>query len=671
MAIKNTELVALNGSTSGFGGRIYSANYQIGFNQSPSTLTLSFFNESGNYNISQNDLRTTGAPDIIQIGNRTLSMYPVETSYERSDSGKILSVEYHDTSIVFLDKKFVLLIGTHTNDSSNSPSSAVIRVGRKYYSETIEVNGVSVENKTQTPPNSIDLGQSLYTVSELHQAMVSHNIPMNQNVGNVLLNKKGATDYFNNIVGTLRDVLLAWGNIMAFSFYWSESGQLNIIDLESDLDVNMSKLQGIRLFSDEEVFSLKETVDRGYSMYYGKPGRITSSERPPRRTNKSFGRGIRQLDNAAETGLTGLPLSFNFIKASLLGEGFFNLYVLYKSIDNENVRNAFGIEDFENLSEDSDKRKFVDPDKEFPSNQFGMVRYRIKENAQFGFGFIRDLVDKVLTYETTLVIDDFERFNAWSRPFTYDIENETAFINNSNQTGSVGNFNHRAFFRVPDDEGFDLQNVNIPNDLVTALRFESSFGKPLPSLGINTAEDIILAFRLISQNYDNIIDSITYRYLNRQFLPNIGFAIQPTAIEVTSRSEFIFNQNPSLTSNVMKVDMQLDTASDNEIVFAGSLGNLTNILNSSYKRDKPSFRKRFSISGISTPQKIEISDGLQSISITNTNERGTVSSYEVGNTMFRIPSKEIILQKLEREKFAVVKSQQRDSFVFSRGGFNV
>ncbi len=678
MAIKNTELVTLNGQTTSFGGRIYNADYQIGFNENPSSVRLSFFNESGEYNISPDDLRTIGSPDTIKIGDREVKMFPIETAYERSESGKILVVEYLDPSIVFLDKKFVVLRGTHTNQTTNNPNQALIAVGTKYYADSVINNGVTFTTLTTTPPNVIDLGQSLYTLSGLYFAMVAHGIPMHPSVKNILLNKKGATEYLNNIVGTLRSALLAWANLMAFAFYWSEENELKIIDLEEDVGVNFDKLQGIKPFRDEEVYSMRDTIDRGYALYYGRQGAIETIDQPPLRTSVSFRRGIQNLSDTNETGLQNMPSPFDFIRASLLGENFFNLYALWRSQTNTTIRSLFGISELTTLTEE--QRKFVDPEEEFPPGQFGFIRFRISPNAPVKYENFVGLVEKLLTYERRLDTDTYEKYTTWARPFVLDIENETEFINPDNmagdlgQTGTMGGFSHRAFFTIDIEEAFKLGIAqNMPNDMAVLFNFNSSFGNALPSLGLNLdqSEEFIMAYRLITASYQDIINGISYRYENRRTLPVNGFAIRPNSTSVRPRQEIIQSTSPDFNKNVISVDMELNTTNENEVALAGQLLNLFAILNTSYIRDEKSFRKTFAITGITLPQKIEIEDGLQSISISNTNAQGTVSNYTIGNTYFKIPSKEIIMQKLEREKFAEVKANISPFFVFNRGGVSV
>jgi hypothetical protein len=668
--IKETELVTLNGNTTAFGGRIYNANYQIGFNESASSVRLSIINENGSYNISENDLSVLGSPDTLAFGGRELKMFPIEYSIDKSDGGKILSVEYVDASVVYLDKKFVVLNGTHIASKSNGPNDALVTVGQKYYSEEEDAgDGVYVQNLTTTPPNVTDLGQSLYYVSELYNQMVAHNIPMHGSVANVLLNKNGATSYLNNIVGTLRNALLAWGNIMAFAFYWGEDNKLHLIDLESNIGVDLDKLDGIIPFSDEESYSLKDTVDRGYSLYYGKEGSIETEvipEGPTGDTTITFERGIRDLNNSSITGVN-FSNALPFIKASLIGEEFFQLYSLYISYTNTSFSTFLGYTDINQLTDE--QRKFVDPQGEYPSSEWGFIKYTQAEEIKYNYGFFRNLAERLLTYEDSMNENIFKKFSAWSRPFQYDIENETEFLDPANGSASLSSNIHRAFFEISPEEAFDLtQAQDIPSELSNSINFESSFGQPLSQYNIDFKNEQILAYRL-GVDYADIVSKVDYKYQNKVFLRNYGFLPEQgdgTRLNVTPRKENIFIKKPSFQSNTIATDMQIDSTDDNEVILAGrSFSNIASILNESYVRDSKSFRKSFSVTGITLPQNITPEDGLQSISISNSNERGTTSTYTIGNTFFKIPSKDIILQKMEREKFAELRAQPFRGFNIS------
>jgi len=665
MAIKETELVTLNGDVNAFGGRIYNANYQIGFSQSPSSIKLSIVNESGDYNISEEDLDIDGSPDTINFGARSVKMYPIEYSIDKSSGGKILTVEYQDSSIIYLDKKFVVLNGTHIASKSNSPDRPLITVGDKYYSEEIEdENGNIVVNRTLTPPNDVDLGQSLYYVSELFYTMRSIGIPMHSSVGNVLLNKDGATDYLRNTVGSLRSVLSSWGGEMAFSFYWGEDNKLHFVDLEKGIEAKTEKLKEVIPFSNEESYSLKGTVSRGYSLYYGKEGNFYTEELPPHKASFFFRRGYQSTSEDPPK-LDSDNVNLSLIKAALAGESFFNGYVIYLASENDNFKGYFGIKDPEQVSEE--QRKYIDPDDTYSNEDSTGEYYFIKytpEDSKFNYGFYISLGEQLMTYEIAMSEKDYNKYTSYDYPFQYDENDETTFISDSN--GSISKSKHRAYFSLSPAEAFNLDEVSIPSDPYIPVDFSDA--SQAKNEDLDPSEITVAGLRK-GVDWGGLVGAIDYRTDVRKRTVR-GYKPRPAGSSIFPKIEKIALTRPT-SEGVLSVDMQIDSTDDNEVSLAGSFEEIASILNESYTQNKKAFRKTFSVTGIDLPEKIEIEDGLQSMSISNTNDKGTTTSYTVGNTFFALPSKDIVLQKLERERFAYLKNNPNVTFVFNRGGFNV
>lgn len=638
MAIKRTELVTLNGDVNAFGGRIYNASYQVGFSQSPSSIKLSIVNESGSYNIDEDDLDIDGSPDTITFGVRSVKMYPIEYSIDEGSGGKILTVEYQDASIIYLDKKFVVLKGTHIESKSNSPTNPLITVGEKYYSQEIEdESGNIIITQTIDPPNVIDLGQSMYFVSELFDVMVSIGIPMHESVGNILLNKDGATDYLNDIVGTLRSVLSAWGGRMAFSFYWGEDNKLHLVDLEQGIAAKTEKLKNIIPFSNEESHSLKGTISRGYALYYGKEGNFSREEQPPHKASFFFRRKRNFADFSAN--------DQSLIKAALLGESFWTGAALWGVFNTGNDSGPLGISGIVKLT--NEEKAYVDSDDTYSDLNF--IKYK-QGNTTRTYGSYRGFLEEILTYEKTISEKDFEKYSSWSHSFDYDNDNELASL-------------HIAL-----EEGFDISSIgNIPADPIVAVDFSNT--SQAKGEGLDPAEFRVAGYEL-GVDYAQIISSISYTF-DKAKLTVRGYKPRPAGSFIFPRIEKISTTKP-IPKGVLSIDMQLDSTDDNEVALAENFEAIAEILDESYTQDKKSFRKSFSVTGIDLPQKIEIEDGLQSMSISNTNDKGTTTTYTVGNTFFVLPSKDIILQKLSREKFAQLKANPvGGAFIFNRGGFNV
>ena len=682
MAIKETELVTLNGDTTVFGGRIYNANYQVGFNESPSTVRLSIINESGIYNIGENDLSILGSPDTISFGGRSLSMFPIEYSIDKSEGGKILTVEYVDSSVIYLDKKYVLLHKRHSDDKTNSPSDALMVLGNKYYSvEAADENGNYVQSFSLTPPNDFDLGKSLYTLSELYSVMQQHNIPMDESVENILLNKDGASDYLNDIRGTLRSVLLGWAQLMAFAFYWGEDNKLHAIDLASNINVDLDKLGGIIPFTEEESYSLKDTVDRGFSVYYGKEGKAqTGSVIGTNKTSVYFKRGVDENYNNEEIA-DGEALSssavgkLNMLKIAALGEDFYAAYTLwlssnfggvYTQEDPETGATFFG---FGNPVEVSSLMSstnyeialdYVDPQSLYRDSKWKLVRYTQNKKSRYPFAFFEKILKDFLTYEAKMSEGVFEK-NQWSPPIEYDYEDNTNFLRNDIELITEGNetaqSSHRAFFigsinnfltGITDKKIAQLaEETFVPIDFANIEESIAKFFRP---------DEYSYAFLDKNADFNSIMGQLEFKnklkYKVNGFRPSGG-----AYNSITPKLEKIYLESPDFNSNTISTDMQIETGDDLTISLAGqNFGSLADLLNESYLRDIKSFRKTFSITGISLPQIISPEDGLQSISISNTNDKGTVSTYTVGNSFFKLPSRDIILQRLEGEKYAELKS---------------
>ena len=671
MAIKQTELVTINGSSEIYGGRIYSVNYNIGVNESPSTLTVNIINSSGNYSITKGDLDVTGSADTISLGNsRDIKMILVEYAIDKGEGGKILSLQYVDPSLVFLDKKFVVLKDIHTREVSNNSSSALITVGRKYYSNTYEdSNGAYIEELTTIPPNNRDLGQSFYRVSELYSAMEAHGIPMDESVLDVLSSKDGYNDYLNNIVGQLRSVLLAWANIMAFAFYWGEDNKLHFVDLKDDLNVNTEKLKDVVPFSEQETWSLRDTVSRGYSLYYGKAGYLESNQNPLITTNITFNRGVRNLNEEIN-----FQNAEPFIKAALLGEDFFRLYALQACFNNESLREWLGYDEIVQLT--ADQKNLIRNEDDYPESEWNFIKFTARDNIKYNYQFFYNFAQKLLTYEEVMRISTYTKYTNWTRSFSIDVENETEFLDPLNGQNLIGPSNHRVFFVLPIEEAFDLSStIDLPNEFSREVDYEVGFGQPLPIYNLDLVNDNVLAYRLNYQ-YDQIVAGIKYKYKNKKFLPVRGYKDISGQQTSVPRSEKIFLEKPDFSSNTVNIDMQLDTTDDNKISLAEQAGtstpfiNLANILNESYLRTSKTYKKTFSVTNIDLPEKLTPLDGLQSISIANSNSKGTETTYTVGNTYLKIPSREVVLQKLQKEKVAYLRQIPRGTFVLTRGGLN-
>ena len=115
MAYPKIDQITVGNNPAGraFGGYIYSANMQVGYQANPSTLILNIISEDGSYNISKDDLKLNDSPTPINIGGLILNFYLLKGNISKSTSGKTLTVTYIDQSTL-LDRVYVGLLNEHT-----------------------------------------------------------------------------------------------------------------------------------------------------------------------------------------------------------------------------------------------------------------------------------------------------------------------------------------------------------------------------------------------------------------------------------------------------------------------------------------------------------------------------------------------------------------------------
>lgn len=278
MAIKTITGITINSQNTAYGGFVYSFDYNIEFGDRPSTAIITLINESGTYSINENSIRTNGAPDIIRISNnKTLRMYPVRYKKVNSGSGKLLEVEYHDTSIRFLDK--ITVLSNIINANKNNPPPNTLVLGEEYFREDDGFGVRRLYNANQLQEQGgqrslINFGEILYTLEELRDAMINRGVPLDQSAINALKDKSGyAVDY----TGKLRDVLAAIGDDIGFTFYWSEESRLSAIDLRNPIKVNPPNFNNYLISSSEEK-NLIGTFANNSSSFYLEQGYIEPSD---------------------------------------------------------------------------------------------------------------------------------------------------------------------------------------------------------------------------------------------------------------------------------------------------------------------------------------------------------------------------------------------------------
>ena len=665
MAIRKTDKVKLNGSSRGYGGLITGASYNIGFGTQVTQLVLTFTSEDGNYNISEESLNVFDV-DVITLGSRSLRMIAIEYSIDNSFSGKVLKVTYNDTSILILDKKFVALNGKNF-PSNLSSNEALILIGQKYYTEEREQENNSITVSRSTLPNDIrELGDYLYNFSELMTQISAYTT-----------NTKEALRRNNDLVlrdttGTLRSVLSAWGSLYGFTFFFNEDEKIQFIDLTSDITPIFPK--DINFISERISYSLKDTVSKGHSIYYGKPGKDMGGIKINKDSDKidygEFERDsdtelflYRPTDDPAK--LWNNPgFAIDLGKAVAVGQQFFQLYTLYLCKESENKYSPiFGYENIQTLT-DSQKTAF-DPDGDLYED-YHIVQYLFEESAQTVTPeTIKQKFAQFLTYENNLAKRQYDAYNwAIGADLKYDVDDITEYVNPDRSSNAENN--HRVYATIPFDLAFDVydsvQDMNL-NKSIIFLEVSSAARKISKENGTYDP-DIRFAAVKKDMNFSYILDRIKFKYLNRKTLRVEGLSSntdddsEPNSF--TSAVESVVHQEPDYSSNTVRTDVDIETSKamvsalsdiiktpDDNIKFEGVFevnGTLEGYPLLAYTIDKKTVQKSFTVNNIDLQgYQPTIEKGLQSIEI-NIGEDGVKTTYTIGNRNFVLPSKELLTQ---------------------------
>lgn len=283
--------ILLDGKNTAFGGRIIDASVNIEFSAA-SSFSVSIVSETGLYDITEASLRAGGDPMVLKIGDKEFKIFPVSYTVENSEGIKTLRVEFLDSSVKYLDKKFVLLKGTHiTSDNINNPDvdmSWIIAVGTPYEVYTSGPTEIFRPVTSRVDGNGyLQYGYGLfssetatyYPLLELLNRLEGIIDDADKERLKEILRTLYSKEYYGqagvgfvsgtreqDFVGTVREVLASWGDEVGVIFYWDpELEKLkffepNDIATEDDVTVAVERMGECSCKSSSVTKSLQNNI---------------------------------------------------------------------------------------------------------------------------------------------------------------------------------------------------------------------------------------------------------------------------------------------------------------------------------------------------------------------------------------------------------------------------
>lgn len=320
--------VKINGRNRAFGGYIYSVDYQVGLLDNPTTVSVQFVNESGEY--QEPELSVLKAYRIA-IGNVvTGNFYAVSYEDSKTSQGRLLTVNFVDGSHI-LDRIWVGLYKRMGDHTTNLPGLLI--VGREMHpcdanqdgvfdqkdadlikwqgtdpcelkcpnvddeiepvidncvkreiSEIFEVryNFDDLLDALEGKVTQFESSRQIQTLAPNDLASGTHSVsltlpPVLRNTNSSSFNRVKIKNrprntnefFFRDYSGTLREVLRNWCADFGWSFYW-ENDSLNFIDTKTRPKVNLKSFSNLESYSKSA--TLEGTVSRGYASYYAQAG---------------------------------------------------------------------------------------------------------------------------------------------------------------------------------------------------------------------------------------------------------------------------------------------------------------------------------------------------------------------------------------------------------------
>lgn len=289
--IENAPEVVVSGITY----PIYSMDFSWGGADKPSSINISYVNKEGNYSLPS--LSTDNRVNI-QVGSFfRFTGFPISYSSSNSTSGKLISVTYHDTSVI-LDKLFIGLKGVH-GQSNESPTKYKLPTVYGTFSNSLILLGNYVDPCENITDDYVDPCNPCVEQTE-YQSVSNSNIQKGidcqaaryTSVMDVTYNfldfinalkVRGISFYntptvklnfYGRYTGTARSVLRSWCEDFGLTFLWYNDS-VYFIDLKNGLTINDTSFYNTcALFDYSESKTIENTSSSGVILYFGADGKI-------------------------------------------------------------------------------------------------------------------------------------------------------------------------------------------------------------------------------------------------------------------------------------------------------------------------------------------------------------------------------------------------------------
>lgn len=267
---------------------VYSIDYSNNGADSPSYLTATFVNSSGNY-VPQK--LNTENKIKVSFGNIfDFYGYPVSYSIKEEVSGNTITVKYQDDSII-LDKIFVGLKGLHgpgfTTLSTGSFENMIFVGNQVDPCDGLSPDSIDPCDPRGTPSIGSQISSSDINAKSLDCAIekliniqdVNYNfLELISAAGRYVRFKNTPTInafYTNNHTGSLREVLNAWCNEYGLTFLWN-NGEVEFVDLKRGIAINDSTISTLscRILSKTETRSIENVSLNANVFYVGLNGEL-------------------------------------------------------------------------------------------------------------------------------------------------------------------------------------------------------------------------------------------------------------------------------------------------------------------------------------------------------------------------------------------------------------